>query len=429
MKRFLKNLCLVCALVCASTFCASNATKVTASQTAEEANASSSSGIVRLNGYEHTKDLNSTYMYNELGKIELETKEKEYIKSGEGSAKLTVIKDIFDASRSTVYPTFSQSHNNVFRGLECKDFSKTVGVGFDIYNATGVEDKVGVQLVYYRTYHSSMSTSPLEWISLQPGWNTVFVDVVRENIPKTDIRNPITGFTTTAPFVVSTSLMFERNPEEGRDKIFYVDDFRLYKTDTEASAATEQLPVKAGELCSFDQPWQIDKLRFSASNQAYKCMGSWTKEFSSDGNAALKLDLPASEGARHTTYIQMYTSQYFVDCNLMDYDDNDLFRFEIYSPLEGGFNGNIGLYLCVSSGFFFWENISVVPGQVTQVCYTVEELNTLGKKHSDAGVGNSTAPDEYNCFKNMTYLQMGVSTSARATTLFIDNMRMEKVEG
>ncbi len=427
MKRFFKNLCLACAFAVAGSVCLSNVKTVTANEA--ERNAPSDSGIVLVNGYEDQKDFNSVYMYNEMGKIEMETANSDYIKSGKGSAKLTVQEDIYDGYRNAVYPTFTQSNDNVFRGLECKDFSKTIGVAFDIYNAQGVEDKVGVQLVYYRTYHSSMSTSPMEWHTLQPGWNTVFINVVRENIPKTEFRSPVTGKTETGPFSISTNLMFNRNPEGEGDKVYYVDDYRLFNTDTPMSSATEAKPLKDGEFCSFDQVWQIDKMRYSTDSQAYKSSGSWTKEFSSDGGASLRVDTPASEGVRNTTYLQMHKSTFIKDVYLKDYDDNDVFAFDIYSPTENGFNGRIGFYVCVTAGFFFWENISVTPGQVTRVRYTIEELNTLGEKHFKAGVGNSAEPNEYNCFANMTYLQLAVSTGATPTVFYLDNMRIERVEG
>lgn len=184
--------------------------------------------FLRLNGFESQKDLNTMMLFDFFGKVELQT-DAQYIKSGDKSAKFTLITDKFGGARGSNLPYIHQSTKNVGMGVDYSDFSNVTSVEYDIYNAQAETIKVGFRLVYKRTYNAGDSTSEIKWYEMAPeAWTTIRYDVNLDKIPVTEVSDD-NRETTEVPLVVGIDFVFNRPSKSKTDQTFYVDDVRIQK--------------------------------------------------------------------------------------------------------------------------------------------------------------------------------------------------------
>lgn len=372
--------------------------------------------IIRLNGFDETEDLNAMQAYNYFGKVEIERDEK-YIKNGTGSAKLTVEKDFFNGNLGSIAPYVHHAMYVPSRGLDCCNFEKTTAVELDFYNPQTTDQKIGLQLIYSRTYNGSTVSEAAQWYTLKANeWTTLRWNVIRDNIPL--VKSSSTrrdSATDLVPLVAGMDILFARPGADENDLTFFVDDMRIYKTNV-GYETVEKTALKADEICSFDQQWQVLGLGMNTTNNLYRCSTSWSKAFTSDGGASLRVDTAADGGVNGGTYVQLRKASMFSTLDLMDYSQQDEFCFDMYSPTEKGFTGNIRIFLNSNIGYFYSELFAVTPGRITQVRLSVAEINA----------SEYAKPENGHCFEYLTMIQIVVPYTGVSTTLYIDNIRMER---
>lgn len=372
--------------------------------------------IIRLNGFDEIDDLNAMQAYNYFGKVELE-RDAKYIKNGTGSAKLTVEKDNFNGGLGNTVPYVHHAMYVKSRGIDCTNFEKTKAVELDVYNPQDTDQEVGLQLVYSRTYNNVTESEAAQWFTLKANaWTTLRWDVIRDNIPlvKASSTRRESG-SELVPLVSGMDLLFRRPSKDDGDLIFYIDDMRIYKTEV-GYETVEKSDLKTDEICSFDQQWQVLSLSLNCTNNLYRCSTSWSKAFTTDGGASLRIDTAADGGIAGGTYIQLKKSAMFSKLSFMEYADDDVFCMDLYSPIENGLTGNVGLYLNSNIGYFYNASYSVTAGQVTRIRLKVSEI--------DASV--YAKPENGHCFAYLTTIQILVNFTGVSTTLYVDNIHMER---
>lgn len=368
--------------------------------------------VVLLNGYEDQGDLSTLMLYENLGKVELNS-DKVFVKSGEKSGKVSVLQDLYNGRNKTIKPYLFQSSRNVSKGTIENDFKKTVGLGFSIYNANEEEKTIGVRLVYYRDYHMGAKTEATQEFTLAPkAWTEVYLSVVREKI---SLNTPRYGDNREIKLAVGYDIIFSAPDKGTKDDIFYLDDARLYKT-TDEVASDAEVPVKTHEICSFDSEWQVNSLGYS-NHTSYFTGVEWSKAFTTDGGASLKI---LTGGGTTTTYMQISKGTYFPHIELADYTDDDSLKMEFYSPADNGYSGSVTIWLINSANAIFCVKSYIIsPGSVTFVDMPVGEINS--DTRADIGSGK--------CFEYLNKIQISVSGTPSANILYLDNVRMEKTVG
>lgn len=404
----------ILSLICVLAFASSAFGGIRSNLTADgDAVAERKNSVVLLNGYEDQGDLGTLMIYDNLGKVELNA-DKNYVKSGEKSGKISVLQDLYNGRNKTVKPYLFQSTRNVSKGVIENDFKKTIGVGFSIYNANDEEKTIGVRLVYTRNYHLQSSLEAMQEYTLAPNaWTEVYLTVVREKI---QLRTPRYGDNTEINLVCGFDMVFSTPDKGTKDDIFYIDDARLYKTTEEVVVDAEKTE-KSNVLCSFDSEWQVNKLDYS-NHTSYFTGVEWSKAFSTDGGASLKI----LTGGTQDTYMQLAKSTFFSHVELGDFTDDDRLVMDFYSPAENGYSGSVTLWLIsTSNGIFFAKTYVMSPGSVTTIDVPISEINSEeGDSKYKADVANA------QCFEYLNKIQISVKSTSSANILYLDNIRIEK---
>ncbi len=402
--------------------CGSTIDPTAAGKTAPEPEANASNPVVLLNGYENERDLNSIMMYEYFGSVDVEKAPTEegatsYVKSGEGSAKLVVHKDKFGGARKTYDPYIYQATYIQSRGIDCRDFGKTVAIEMDIYNAQDTEAQAGIRLVYSSTYHDNNVKEAIEWYTLAPNaWTTVHYNVVREKIPLNKLGSaedkgtcPATEFSLVRGF----DLAFKRPAAEENDATFYLDDARIFRVTT-ATETVEKVPLGADTFADFESQWQINALRMNVPNENYRAGLTWSRAFASDGGHSLRVDMKS--GSKGYTYLQLQRSTHFSHLNLGDYSGQDRFVFDLYSPTDSGYTGGVSIWLINNADYFYVKRYNLAPGKMVTVSMTIDEINS--SEYVDYM--------SFQYFEYMTTIQISWTEPGTNCTLYIDNIRMEK---
>lgn len=358
-----------------------------------------------VNGYEKQSDLNSMMMYTALGKVTI-TEEKEFVRNGNASAKVTVMADPFNGVYDAYTPRLYQAMNIKKDGRDYTDFTDTNIVELDVYNTSEKEEKFGFSL-YYSYYEGNGAT---EWFTLAPQtWTTIRYYVTRETIPTAKKEGK------TIRTVEGVNYWFERQKEEVD---FYLDALRVYKTAEEVET-TQKAELKANEYCSFDQLWQVTGLKISGT--VGRPETSLSRGFATDGGASLRLDMPQESGGGYM-YLVLNAKSYCPDLDFSKYTDEDVFCFDLYSPSENGFEGGLYMYLYSAgkSGYIYTDNYQLGAGNVYRIRIPVSKIN--GSELAD--VANEA------CFQTMTEIRFGYHSKNPdgAKVLYFDNIRIEKAE-
>ena len=173
----------------------------------------------QINSFESQLDLNYMSMQNVLGRATLE-KDAQYIKSGETSMKVWVQPNPFnDVS------TFDSSVPYLMHSLERKrinedytNFKNVTKVKVDVYNAQDTVEKFGLNICLKAQSRAFVCTKTT-YYDVQPGWNTVEMEITKTTIPSVYKRKAI-----------GVSFVFERPKSTEPGNVFYLDDFRLEET-------------------------------------------------------------------------------------------------------------------------------------------------------------------------------------------------------
>ena len=100
-------------------------------------------GICTVNDFESNEEFNLIRLFGVLGTVTQNT-EAEYVKSGVSSAKVVVESDPYKAGS----PYIEQAFELKKKGVDYRNFSDVAAVSMDVYNATGGETRIGLQLTY-----------------------------------------------------------------------------------------------------------------------------------------------------------------------------------------------------------------------------------------------------------------------------------------
>ena len=383
-----------------------------------------SNPVVLLNGYENERDLNSVMVYEYFGTVDVEKAPtdktaKSYVKSGAGSAKLMVEKDKFGGARKTYNPYIYQATYIQSRGIDCRDFGKTVAIEADIYNAQDKAMQVGIRLVYSSTYHDNNVKEAVEWYTLAPNaWTTIHYNVVREKIPQNKLGSaedagtcPKTAFSLVRGF----DFLFKRPTAEEENAIFYLDDTRIFRT-TQGVESVAKVETGADVFADFEAQWQINALRMNVPNETYRASLTWSRAYASDGGHSLRVDM--KDGSKGYTYLQLQRSSLFSHLNLGDYSGEDKFVFDVYSPTDSGYTGGVTIWLINNANYFYAKRYNIAPGKMITISMTVDEINA--SEYVDYM--------SFQYFEYMTTIQVSWTEPGTNCTLYLDNFRMEKAK-
>ena len=313
MKRLMIGMLLFCIFACMLSGCETSAP-------------TDGLRMIVLNGFETQKDLSLLNYRDYLGTVTLND-DARYVKHGERSAKVLVAKDVLHTSTPSTgaSPALFQPAEVYATGEEYTDFSKIGTVTLEVYNAQEDLRRIGLQVEY------ESKKEPVQWYELSPSaWNTLTLNVSREYIPlKTDGEKEI-------PYVSGIGILFER--DKGQDCVYYLDEFKLFETD--AQYQREEMRLKEGEICSFDELWQFKNVVAQGSSNLAPTL-SWVNNISANGSA-LRLDSSDAPVPKDTVYFAGVKIPNEI-CSLADfrerdgvrkYDDNDKLCFDVYTPAD-----------------------------------------------------------------------------------------------
>lgn len=348
--------------------------------------------VIQLNGFETQAELSTLTMEGVLGKVEL-VKEQAFVSEGEASAKVTVLHNPYSLNDS---PYLYQAANLVKRGEDHTDFSKAKRITLDVYNANATTERIGLQLVF------AEGVSLISWFALKPeAWTDVQYSVPRESIPLVEKEDG-----GKVNYVKGVNLMYERPAAE--DKVFYLDDMCLYKTEKAIEPLVKTL--KTDEIASFDSWWQVAGLTVGGGNFAPTV--EWVKDKSTDGGASLKLN--AMSGGVWPSV--RFEEEHCALVNWAGYSGEDAFTLDIYLP--EGQEMEVALTLYGYGIPTFSAQVVLEAGKWNTLSYSVDYINS-----------HLYGATSYT-FDRTTEFTIGyrefVGTENRQ--LYIDNIRMVKAE-
>lgn len=351
--------------------------------------------IVTLNAFENHVDLDTVWFNNLPGKMELNKSEKDYIKEGEASAKLTIDSDPY----KPLEPKLTQALKLTKKKKDYTDFSFTRFVTIDVYNASEETKILEMQLEFQWT------TSSRESFELAPqAWTTVQYSIEREYI-LTDYGTNEHG----ELYVKGLNMYFDRSAE---NDVYYLDNMKFYKTGIPAVPVVREL--EENEFCSFDKIWQTRLVGgLTWVNTSLLPEFSYTSDNTATGYGSA-LRMKASAAAE--SLVGNFTGLQFSDKLIKmfpwsEYDDNDCFCFEVYSP-EGNGIPKIWFNMFGQTSANFYQKIMDLPqGKWITVSIPISTLNLKAT--------------EQNSFADMKIIQITYQAAATEQVLYLDNFRVE----
>lgn len=357
--------------------------------------------IVVVNNYETNDDLNSVMMYGVLGKIEVQN-DKKFVSYGNASAKITVMKDVYQGNFNSNNPYMYQAMKVEKYGTDYTDFSFIQCVEFDIYNATETTQRVGIYLRY-----AMNSYGVKEWRELAPqSWTTVRYFITRELLPQTvDADGNITRI------VTGICLCFDRQINGAE---FYLDAMRLYRTNTPVGEAETGSITAENEICSFSAQWQVNAIAFAGGNTVTPSL-SLSKAFSSDGGPSMRIETNSKGGF----YFDINKTNIFSNVVLKNFGTGDYLCFDMYSPKESGYSGkiNIFIYASASTAYVYSTEFNLSSGSLVNYRIPIKDIN-----ESEV----SKATEIPNIFSYLSVIRFGMSVSNQKCVAYLDNVRIEK---
>ena len=353
--------------------------------------------IVLVNGFEDVSEMDTVSNYGVLGKVSL-NKNEAYVKSGEGSAKVTVTSNPYKVAS----PYLFQNFNLLKREENYTDFSSVAFVTVQVYNPSNETKRVGVQLAYTST------NGMREYFDLAPNeWTLVKLNVIREYIPKLASMNNML-------YVSGLRITFDRPAE---DTTFYLDDLYLYKTESEYTDVV--MTLKKHEICSFDSGWQVALavLEKGTFDLLMPTVAQESEITATGQGSSIKILAPAGVGDYQSTLRWPGVALNEEMLKLFDwgsYPDTAKLCFDVYAPVENGVDEVWLSAYTDGKRYYSGPAEKVIPGKWTTISYTVGEMNATYEY-----------TEEHN-FAHTTYLVVRWGEHPGADrTLYLDNFRME----
>lgn len=317
-----------------------------------------SNPVITLNAFDGQDEMNSMMLRGVLGKVELNTTEKEYIKSGVGSAKVTVIGNPY----KTAQPYLYQATEFFTTEEDYSDFSKASDVTLWVYNGQEESKKIGLQFVY-----SAELSDITQWYELAPqAWTQLRCGVEREYLTATNGRYTVQG----------VNVVFNRTQA---DEVYYLDDFKLYRTDTPFTPVA--MSLAEDEIASFDKYWQVRKLNVGCwGDQSLAPSVEWVKDVTATGKGgSLRVTTSCTGTADKWPYV-MVNANTFSMMDLGKYAAGDKLCFEAYAPELNGMD-RIWMELYSLDGMKYYTSAPIVlkKGAWVTVSIDVADVNATGR--------------------------------------------------
>jgi len=361
----------------------------------EETPSEVNTGICTVNDFESNEEFNLIRLFGVLGTVTQNT-EAEYVKSGVSSAKVVVESDPYKAGS----PYIEQAFELKKKGVDYRNFSDVAAVSMDVYNATGGETRMGLQLTY------KYSNGTRKNFDLQEGWNTIRFSVKREYIPQyTD------AYDVTAPFVEGLKIMFERGEEDG---VYYLDNLKLYKTEKSYSPVT--MSLKENEICSFDQDWQVELLEPEGRPEVLASYTRVTDVTATGSGSSVRVEAPGSASNLESWPGIFLCRDMTALVPWAEYPDDAYLCFDVYAPKENGLGS---VWLSMYSGaqrYFVTEELIVSPGAWTTYRFSVKDMNTHWSNPNNK---------KYNVATTTGITMRWAEHTGSTCIVYFDNFRME----
>lgn len=304
---------------------------------------------VLINDYETPWEYSSMLMGNYLGVI-TENNDGRYITKGEKSAKVEVGNSKIFSGRPYVYQTFSH------RFGDYTSFSVVKMLGVDVYNACAETKNLYVSLDY-----ASGENAVTKYALPSEKWTTVYYTNYREYMTSDKCNGAYVYFDAT---------------EDGVNT-FYLDNFRLYRTDSTYEKINPKL--EENEICSFDRYEQIGLLTTVTDG------GSIDTEMTSENTSTGKgnaLKIYAGHGV--AVYPQSYnypgiglSERILSLVQFKNYDSDDYLCFDFYSANAIKIT-DLFLVLTNDLGVRYFDYMfggQVIPEKWTTIRIPVSEIN------------------------------------------------------
>ena len=299
-------------------------------------------------------DFNDFRLFGVLGSVEKNVN-SEYVKTGEASAKVTVEANPYKDGA----PYIQQAFELQKAGKDYTDFSSVSAITMDVYNASGAEARIGLQLAYQHGNGTRKN------FTLNEGWNTVRFMVKREYIPQYTNTDEVT-----APFVEGLRIMFDRAET---DSVYYLDNLQLYKTSKPYSSVT--MSLKENEICSFDSEWQVELIEPSAKMELLPSYMQVSDITSTGVGSAIRIEAPASVTDTESWPGIELNKEMLKLVPWADYPLNAKLCFDIYAPKENGMDRIWLSMYSEAQRYYVTDEIHTVAGEWITFSVTVAEMN------------------------------------------------------
>lgn len=319
------------------------------SETSDGANKAGLLQKVVVNDFEKPIDF-SPLRVNGIIRVNRERGEDAF--GGDGCAQILLKKE----DKTNVPPVMWQPFDLQFKA-NYTDWSYVTKLGFSIYNDQDEAVNINTELEF-----DGGSKMPQQY-TLQPKqWTEIIYENYREYMPTT----------------ICKGIWFTFGGSAERDTVFYIDDITLYKTQKGYNKVT--LELDEHEICSFDKIYQTKFIAPVTGGTTKASLNGVTSAsaFSKDGGTSLKIEAPGGSADFATSSIWpgvMLYSPMVQMVNWEDYDANDKFCFDYYSPEENGIDY---IWLCGYNSLSLWtikfDQIKLQRGKWVTLTFTVEEL-------------------------------------------------------
>ena len=365
---------------------------------------------ILINSFESTQDMDTSLVKGVLGKVSI-NKEPQFIKEGQGSAKVTVIHDPYVENT----PVLFQSFNLIKKQVDLTDFANIGNVVMYVYNNQNTTQQITLQLCFTKGEGERIN------YDLKPqSWTKVVLNVEREYIPAVQEMNKKEKLC-----VDGLNIIFNRL--HNSDAIYYIDDITLLTT--EKSYQKVQMVLDENEICSFDKSWQAKTLILENSNFPIitPSVKLERKITSTNGGNSLKVYCPGGIGSSAQTFrwpgVALNTEMLKL-VKWKEYNDSARICFDVFVPEEDGLDIlYFSLYagyddekgeLLHSTRFFNAEGIRLIPGVWTHVSYSVSQINASPEATKDYNFANT----KYVVFRWDEFV-------GSEKVVYIDNIHME----
>ncbi len=354
---------------------------------------------ILINSFEKERDFNLLKVLGTLGKVTF-NKDSAYVKSGNGSAKITVVHDPYRDGAPKLY----QSLRNEFELTDYTNFDDMGFVTLSVYNAQDTVERFGIEPVFeFANAAYGMSFGNVKWFDLEPNsWTQINYSVEREYIPLDgDNKHGVEGI----------NFRFDRPKEV--DKVFYVDDINCLKTNIPVQEITKTLVQD--EVCSFDYKWQAEFFQ-KQDWLPEQIQPEYTLDSTNTANGtgySLKVTAPGGIEGRNSYPGLIFCPDQIGMVNWDLYEADDEFVFDVYVPETNPLPYiHLLMYAETLQQNYCNKIVYLKSNQWNEVRFKVSELEQMN------------ISDDVN-FNKTGYISMTFLEAVEDRVFWIDNMRME----